>query len=219
MTNKEAFLKLVSEEDTETLKEIKERIQKRKDMTPKEEQKKLLAEIMEADAKDGLYNQECCTPEGQIKRYVDCIGCDRKPGEELKLKDMTLYGKLSMTAKGEDPSVIEYNNIFERVAEYKIHPDYYFSGGEHWDSVTFELVEGKARILKITSEERPKTGVLNLKDTAIGEIVEYALHVRSQKYEKLLIIQRRPKEAIYFKDQEISAEKLIEILENIEIPE
>jgi len=33
MTNKEAFLKLVSEEDTETLKEIKERIQKRKDMT------------------------------------------------------------------------------------------------------------------------------------------------------------------------------------------
>ena len=32
MTNKEAFLKLVSEEDTETLKEIKERIQKRKNM-------------------------------------------------------------------------------------------------------------------------------------------------------------------------------------------
>ncbi len=22
---------------------------------------------------------ECCTPEGQLKRYVDCIGCDRKP--------------------------------------------------------------------------------------------------------------------------------------------
>jgi hypothetical protein len=21
----------------------------------------------------------CCTPEGQVKRYVDCIGCDRKP--------------------------------------------------------------------------------------------------------------------------------------------
>ena len=24
-------------------------------------------------------NQLCCTPEGQIKRYVNCIGCDRKP--------------------------------------------------------------------------------------------------------------------------------------------
>jgi len=23
--------------------------------------------------------ENCCTPEGQIKRYVDCIGCDRKP--------------------------------------------------------------------------------------------------------------------------------------------
>jgi hypothetical protein len=27
----------------------------------------------------GSSNQLCCTPEGQIKRYVNCIGCDRKP--------------------------------------------------------------------------------------------------------------------------------------------
>jgi hypothetical protein len=27
----------------------------------------------------GGSNQLCCTPEGQIKRYVNCIGCDRKP--------------------------------------------------------------------------------------------------------------------------------------------
>jgi len=141
MTNKEAFLKLVSEEDTETLKEIKERIQKRKDMTPKEEQKKLLTEIMEADAKDGLYNQECCTPEGQIKRYVDCIGCDRKP------------------------------------------------------------------------EER----VLVLSESTPGTIVEHSLLITSQKYKLLLAIQKQPKPAIYFKDQEISAEKLIEILEKAEI--
>ena len=25
--------------------------------------------------------ENCCTPEGQIKRYVDCKGCDRKPKE------------------------------------------------------------------------------------------------------------------------------------------
>jgi hypothetical protein len=26
--------------------------------------------------------ENCCTPIGQIKRYVDCIGCDRKPKQE-----------------------------------------------------------------------------------------------------------------------------------------
>ena len=28
--------------------------------------------------------ENCCTPIGQIKRYVDCIGCDRKPKQECK---------------------------------------------------------------------------------------------------------------------------------------
>jgi len=26
--------------------------------------------------------ENCCTPEGQIKRYIDCKGCDRKPKQE-----------------------------------------------------------------------------------------------------------------------------------------
>jgi len=26
--------------------------------------------------------KNCCTPIGQIKRYKDCIGCDRKPKQE-----------------------------------------------------------------------------------------------------------------------------------------
>ena len=26
--------------------------------------------------------EKCCTPEGQIKRYVDCIGCDRKASSQ-----------------------------------------------------------------------------------------------------------------------------------------
>jgi hypothetical protein len=87
--------------------------------------------------------QQCCTPEGQIKRYVDCIGCDRKP------------------------------------------------------------------------EER----VLVLSETMSGTIVEHSLLITSQKYKLLLAIQKQPKPAIYFKDQEITPEKLIELLENIEIPE
>jgi hypothetical protein len=27
----------------------------------------------------GSNNHLCCTPRDQIKRYVNCIGCDRKP--------------------------------------------------------------------------------------------------------------------------------------------
>jgi hypothetical protein len=26
---------------------------------------------------------ECCTPKGQVPRYVDCIGCDKKPIEKM----------------------------------------------------------------------------------------------------------------------------------------
>jgi hypothetical protein len=28
--------------------------------------------------------QDCCTPAGQIKRYVDCVGCDKKPKQMSK---------------------------------------------------------------------------------------------------------------------------------------
>jgi hypothetical protein len=29
--------------------------------------------------------ENCCTPIGQIKRYMNCVGCDRKPNEELHI--------------------------------------------------------------------------------------------------------------------------------------
>jgi hypothetical protein len=63
----------------------------------------------------------------------------------------------------------------------------------------------------------PEEGVLVLSDSMLGTIVEYSLQITSQKYKLLLAIQKKPKEAIYFKDQEISPEKLIEILEGAEI--
>ena len=28
--------------------------------------------------------KDCCTPVGQLKRYVDCVGCDRKPKQMSK---------------------------------------------------------------------------------------------------------------------------------------
>ena len=32
--------------------------------------------------KEAPKQENCCTPTGQIKRYKDCIGCDRKPKQE-----------------------------------------------------------------------------------------------------------------------------------------
>jgi len=49
-------------------------------------QKQKLIDMMEQDEQLGLYQEtpeeSCCTPVGQIKRYVDCKGCDRKPKQE-----------------------------------------------------------------------------------------------------------------------------------------
>ena len=41
--------------------------------------------------------ESCCTSEGQIKRYVDCIGCDRKP---YKLKDKRKYYRIIIEDHG-----------------------------------------------------------------------------------------------------------------------
>ncbi len=30
-----------------------------------------------------MKQENCCTPTGQIKRYKDCIGCDKKPKQEM----------------------------------------------------------------------------------------------------------------------------------------
>lgn len=38
---------------------------------------------------------KCCTPNGQIKRYKDCIGCDRNP-LELNQNNMTAVEWLQM---------------------------------------------------------------------------------------------------------------------------
>jgi hypothetical protein len=75
----------------------------------KEEQKQHLIDIMRGDEELGLYEEpkqeNCCTPIGQIKRYVDCKGCDRKPKEETleeadyeKLKQSLIeFRKVPMT--------------------------------------------------------------------------------------------------------------------------
>jgi len=65
--------------------------------TPKEEPKDVVLGYktsLDAQMLDSkLPKQEnCCTPEGQIKRYVDCIGCDRKPKQETLEEAMAANG-------------------------------------------------------------------------------------------------------------------------------
>ena len=38
-----------------------------------------------------MTQQKCCTPEGQIKRYVDCIGCDRRPDNRITMAQQTEF--------------------------------------------------------------------------------------------------------------------------------
>jgi len=44
--------------------------------------------------------ENCCTPEGQIKRYVDCIGCDRKPKQETLKAAMNILQNSTYGAMG-----------------------------------------------------------------------------------------------------------------------
>jgi hypothetical protein len=64
--------------------------------------------------------ENCCTPEGQIKRYVDCIGCDRKPKQETDEddnSDWSLEGAkkfaLSKFKKENSPGVVTWKSVLD----------------------------------------------------------------------------------------------------------
>jgi hypothetical protein len=42
--------------------------------------------------------ENCCTPIGQITRYVDCKGCDKKPNQETLEEAAEKYAKRSSSA-------------------------------------------------------------------------------------------------------------------------
>ena len=43
-----------------------------------------------------MTEETCCTPNGQIKRYVDCKGCDRKPMTETIEQAAEKYKSLKL---------------------------------------------------------------------------------------------------------------------------
>lgn len=51
---------------------------------------------------------ECCTPKGQIPRYLDCIGCDRKPIHTPIMKQSSIEWLVSILNKpGFEPVLTE----------------------------------------------------------------------------------------------------------------
>ena len=59
--------------------------------------------------------ENCCTPIGQIKRYVDCVGCDRKPKQVWEQIIETCGGKDDfMEATGIKPKKETLEEFIER---------------------------------------------------------------------------------------------------------
>ena len=59
--------------------------------------------------------KQCCTPKGQIKRYVDCVGCDKKPMDIMSDKKQ---------------SSIEW--LIEQMIKFELIPK-----GIHFDNILF----------------------------------------------------------------------------------
>jgi hypothetical protein len=80
--------------------------------------------------------ENCCTPVGQIKRYVDCVGCDRKPKQETLEKysnglykqslkddvDLTFSDGVKLGAKWQAKRMYSEEEVGELV--YKIMGEY-----------------------------------------------------------------------------------------------
>jgi hypothetical protein len=49
--------------------------------------------------------ENCCTPEGQIKRYIDCKGCDREPKQETVEEIETIGDFIKKESKSGNESV------------------------------------------------------------------------------------------------------------------
>jgi hypothetical protein len=84
----------------------------------------------------------CCTPIGQIKRYVDCVGCDGKPSKKDTLKEAVQ--KLSENA------AIKYADTQSDISMRESHLEYSKSGRELWEEAKTDFIEGASWQAEIT---------------------------------------------------------------------
>ena len=69
---------------------------------------------------------ECCTPKGQVPRYVDCVGCDKKPIEGATLSYAEAQ-KDSFSIMEKKQSSIEWyeNRLIELDIDFGGHKNYW----------------------------------------------------------------------------------------------
>jgi hypothetical protein len=74
----------------------------------------LVQEISDEEIGKEPKQENCCTPIGQIKRYVDCIGCDRKPKQETVSFEPFDKEKASSITKEGQKLVRELQRVMEQ---------------------------------------------------------------------------------------------------------
>jgi len=83
-------------------------------------------------------NENCCTEKGKVKRYINCIGCDKKPTMEntIEQEALKLYPKQS------NPYVNGFDtNKLERKAFIKGCEFANSQITHHLDKLTGEIIE------------------------------------------------------------------------------
>ena len=107
---------------------------------------------------------ECCTPKGQVPRYVDCVGCDKKPIEgatlsyaeaqkdsfsimekkqsSVELFAIALYEKGFLKGNGDEINdLLEEHKAMHKEEIVESHHEGYYSfshSGEQYYNETFE---------------------------------------------------------------------------------
>jgi hypothetical protein len=124
------------------------------------------------------FGENCCTPVGQIKRYVDCIGCDRKPksihqqiidlaGGEERCKE--LLGIKPKQETLEEAAEKLYPENWESIMEGQHDSNSYernaFIKGAKWQSERMYSEEETYRILHKLMMEIHIDGLLIADDT------------------------------------------------------
>jgi len=104
--------------------------------------------------------ENCCTPVGQIKRYVDCIGCDKKPKQELergitithvgeqemRLVNIETYDTKVYTFKNKEGEL--YHVIKQDSFLNNLYPEYRFIGPDQKEVADDESINEIKTIMK-----------------------------------------------------------------------
>jgi len=105
--------------------------------------------------------ENCCTPIGQIKRYVDCKGCDRKPKQETTLEEAA--EKLFIEQKLNTYTPYNFKDAFTEGAKWQR------------DNSNVELLQFEISTLKSIIQDMDATIKSKYSEEDIREAYEFAI--------------------------------------------